>query len=148
MVVGTHALLETPVQFARLGLAVVDEQHRFGVAQRATLRAKGEAPDRGPHLLVMTATPIPRSLALSIYGDLDLSVLDEMPPGRRPIKTHLLQAGENERGYAFIRAQAQQGRQAFIIFPLVGGAIGALMWRLLAGEEEVIAEEDDAVRYD
>ena len=119
MVVGTHALLETPAQFARLGLAVVDEQHRFGVAQRAALRAKGEAPDQGPHLLVMTATPIPRSLALTVYGDLDLSVLDEMPPGRLPIKTHLLHAGERERGYAFIRAQAQQGRQAFIIFPLV-----------------------------
>jgi ATP-dependent DNA helicase RecG len=119
MVVGTHALLEAPVQFARLRLAVVDEQHRFGVAQRAALRGKGETPDRGPHLLVMTATPIPRSLALTVYGDLDLSVLDEMPPGRQPIKTHLLHTGEHERGYAFIRSQVQQGRQAFIIFPLV-----------------------------
>jgi ATP-dependent DNA helicase RecG len=119
MIVGTHALLEDPVEFARLGLAVVDEQHRFGVAQRAVLRAKGEAPDRGPHLLVMTATPIPRSLALTVYGDLDLSVLDELPPGRQPIKTHLLHAGERERGYAFIRAQVLLGRQAFLIFPLV-----------------------------
>jgi ATP-dependent DNA helicase RecG len=122
MVVGTHALLEAPVQFAHLGLAVVDEQHRFGVAQRAVLRSKGSLPDgtpRSPHLLVMTATPIPRSLALTIYGDLDLSVLDEMPPGRQPIDTHLLPAGERERGYAFIRSQVQKGRQAFIIFPLV-----------------------------
>ena len=124
IVVGTHALLEAPVEFARLGLAVVDEQHRFGVAQRAALRAKGEAASgdtaaRGPHLLVMTATPIPRSLALTVYGDLDLSVLDEMPPGRQPIETHLLRASERERSYAFIRAQVQKGRQAFIIFPLV-----------------------------
>ncbi len=119
LVVGTHALLEAPVEFARLGLAVVDEQHRFGVAQRAILRSKGEAAGRSPHLLVMTATPIPRSLALTVYGDLDLSVLDEMPPGRQPIKTHLLTANERERGYAFIRGQVQQGRQAFIIFPLV-----------------------------
>jgi len=120
--VGTHALLEAPVEFARLGLAVVDEQHRFGVAQRAALRSKGGAAEgapRSPHLLVMTATPIPRSLALTLYGDLDLSVLDEMPPGRQPIETHLLRASERERGYAFIRSQVQKGRQAFIIFPLV-----------------------------
>jgi len=122
VVVGTHALLEVPVEFARLGLAVVDEQHRFGVAQRASLRSKGGTEDgapRSPHLLVMTATPIPRSLALTLYGDLDLSVLDEMPPGRQPIETHLLPSSERERGYAFIRSQVQKGRQAFIIFPLV-----------------------------
>ena len=119
VVVGTHALIEAPVEFADLGLAVVDEQHRFGVAQRAALRSKGHLPGRGPHLLVMTATPIPRSLALTVYGDLDLSVLDEMPPGRQPIETHLLHANERERGYAFIRSQVQKGRQAFIIFPLV-----------------------------
>ncbi len=115
VVVGTHALIEGPVEFARLGLVVVDEQHRFGVAQRAALRGKGAS----PHLLVMTATPIPRSLALTVYGDLDLSVLDEMPPGRQPIQTHLMQAQERERGYGFIRSQLQKGRQAFIIFPLV-----------------------------
>ncbi len=114
-VVGTHALIEAPVEFANLGLVIVDEQHRFGVAQRAALRGKGG----NPHLLVMTATPIPRSLALTIYGDLDLSLLDEMPPGRQPIKTHLLRAQERERGYAFIRNQLQKGRQAFLIFPLV-----------------------------
>jgi ATP-dependent DNA helicase RecG len=114
-VVGTHALIEGPVEFANLGLVIVDEQHRFGVAQRAALRAKGG----NPHLLVMTATPIPRSLALTVYGDLDLSLLDEMPPGRQPIRTHLLRAQERERGYAFIRNQLQKGRQAFLIFPLV-----------------------------
>ena len=115
VVIGTHALIEAPVEFANLGLAIVDEQHRFGVAQRAALRGKGS----NPHVLVMTATPIPRSLALTVYGDLDLSVLDEMPPGRQPIETHLLRANEHERGYAFIRSQLQKGRQAFIIFPLV-----------------------------
>jgi len=115
IIVGTHALIEAPVEFANLGVAVVDEQHRFGVAQRAALRNKGA----NPHLLVMTATPIPRSLALTVYGDLDLSVLDEMPPGRQPIQTHILHANERERGYAFIRSQIQTGHQAFIIFPLV-----------------------------
>ncbi len=119
LVIGTHALIEGPVEFARLGLAVVDEQHRFGVAQRAALRAKGAARERSPHLLVMTATPIPRTLALTVYGDLDLSLLDEMPPGRQPIQTHILHANERERGYAFVRSQIQQGRQAFFIFPLV-----------------------------
>lgn len=117
VVIGTHALIEAPVEFANLGVVVIDEQHRFGVAQRAALRGKGG--QANPHLLVMTATPIPRSLALTIYGDLDLSILDEMPPGRQPIKTHILHANERERGYAFIRHQIQQERQAFIIFPLV-----------------------------
>jgi ATP-dependent DNA helicase RecG len=115
VVVGTHALIEDPVEFADLGLVVVDEQHRFGVAQRAALRAKGA----NPHLLVMTATPIPRSLALTVYGDLDLTVLDELPPGRQPIQTVLWPARERERAYAFIRSQVARGRQAFIIFPLV-----------------------------
>ncbi len=116
-VVGTHALLEEAVAFANLGVAIVDEQHRFGVAQRAALRAKGG--DAAPHLLVMTATPIPRTLALSVFGDLDLSVLDEMPPGRQPISTYVLHANERERAYHFIRRELQKGRQAFVIFPLV-----------------------------
>ncbi len=113
--VGTHALLEEPVAFQRLQLAVVDEQHRFGVAQRAALRNKGE----NPHLLVMTATPIPRSLALTVYGDLDLSVLDEMPEGRIPVETHVLLPLERERAYQLIRSQLKAGKQAFIIYPLV-----------------------------
>jgi ATP-dependent DNA helicase RecG len=113
--VGTHALIEEPVNFQRLQLAVIDEQHRFGVAQRAALRSKGE----NPHLLVMTATPIPRSLALTVYGDLDLTVIDQMPVGRRPIETHILMPLERERGYQLIRSQVNAGYQAFIIYPLV-----------------------------
>ena len=115
LVVGTHALLEEPVTFANLQLAVIDEQHRFGVEQRALLRSKGE----NPHLLVMTATPIPRSLALTVYGDLDLSVMDEMPPGRQPINTQVFYPRERERAYVFIRSQIEQGHQCFIIYPLV-----------------------------
>ncbi len=115
LVVGTHALLEDPVVFANLQLAVIDEQHRFGVDQRSILRAKGE----NPHLLIMTATPIPRSLALTVYGDLDLSVMDEMPPGRQPIQTQVFYPRERERAYVFIRSQIDQGHQCFIIYPLV-----------------------------
>jgi ATP-dependent DNA helicase RecG len=120
MVVGTQALIEEKVEFGNLGLAVVDEQHRFGVAQRAKLRGKGGgAQRRAPHLLVMTATPIPRTLALTVYGDLDLSIIDEMPPGRQPIDTRIVYVNERERAYAFVRSQVQKGRQAFIICPLV-----------------------------
>ncbi len=118
IVVGTHALIQAGVTFQKLALAVIDEQHRFGVRQRAALRQKGH----NPHVLVMTATPIPRSLALTIYGDLDLSIIDEMPPGRRPIETHVLLPTERERAYSFIRAQVRQGHQAYIICPLVEGS--------------------------
>ncbi len=113
--VGTHALIQESVQFKELALAVIDEQHRFGVEQRGTIRAKGY----NPHILVMSATPIPRTLALTIYGDLDLSLIDEMPPGRQEIKTKWLEPRERERAYSFIRAQVQQGRQAFVICPLI-----------------------------
>jgi ATP-dependent DNA helicase RecG len=115
LVIGTHALIEDPVIFHDLQLIVIDEQHRFGVAQRAILRSKGN----NPHLLVMTATPIPRSLALTIYGDLDLSVLDELPAGRQSIETYLLSPLERERAYTLIRNQVTEGHQAFIIYPLV-----------------------------
>ncbi len=115
LVVGTHALIEDPVEFSDLELAIIDEQHRFGVGQRATLRSKGT----NPHLLVMTATPIPRSLALTIYGDLDLSVMDEMPPGRQEVSTHVLNPLERERAYRLINSQIETGHQAFIIYPLV-----------------------------
>ena len=115
LVIGTHALLEDPVTFQRLQLAVIDEQHRFGVAQRSILRSKGD----NPHLLVMTATPIPRSLALTVYGDLDLSVMDEMPVGRKPVETHVVHPNERERAYHLIESQIAEGRQAFIIYPLV-----------------------------
>jgi ATP-dependent DNA helicase RecG len=115
ILIGTHALIEDPVTFADLQLIVVDEQHRFGVEQRAALRAKGT----NPHLLVMTATPIPRSLALTLYGDLDLSVMDELPPGRQMIPTHILMPNERERAYSVLRSQVEAGYQAFIIYPLI-----------------------------
>lgn len=115
IVIGTHALIQEGVAFRNLGLAVIDEQHRFGVAQRASLRQKGY----NPHVLVMSATPIPRSLALTLYGDLDISTIDEMPAGRREIKTYWLLPQERERAYNFIRKQVQEGRQAFIIYPLI-----------------------------
>ncbi|TAK11479.1 MAG: ATP-dependent DNA helicase RecG [Anaerolineae bacterium] len=115
LVVGTHALLEEPVQFKDLQFAVIDEQHRFGVEQRAALRGKGD----NPHLLVMTATPIPRSLALTVFGDLDLSVMDEMPPGREPVGTHVLVPRERERAYTLIKRELAAGHQAFVIYPLV-----------------------------
>jgi len=114
-VVGTHALIEDAVAFGRLGLAIVDEQHRFGVAQRQALLAKGEA----PHLLVMTATPIPRSLALSLYGDLDVSLLDEMPPGRTPVRTVLREDDARGKLADFIRREVADGGQAYWVFPLI-----------------------------
>jgi len=115
IIVGTHAIIQKGVEFHRLGLAVVDEQHRFGVAQRSALRQKGFS----PHVLVMTATPIPRTLALTLYGDLDLSVIDELPPGRQVVKTKWLRPGQRNSAYGFIRRQIAEGRQAFIICPLV-----------------------------
>ena len=115
IIIGTHALIEDPVEFHDLQMVVIDEQHRFGVSQRAALRAKGS----NPHLMVMTATPIPRSLALTVYGDLDVSVIDEMPPGRREIETHVLYPKERERAYSLLRRQVEAGHQAFIIYPLV-----------------------------
>jgi ATP-dependent DNA helicase RecG len=114
-VVGTHALVQSEVEFRQLGLVVVDEQHRFGVQQRARLRAKGEHPDA----LVMTATPIPRTLALTLYGDLDVSVLDALPPGRRPITTVARPEGKRTQIYAFLREQLGQGRQVYVVYPLV-----------------------------
>ena len=116
VMVGTHALIQGRVAFKNLGLAIVDEQHRFGVSQRAELRAKAAIP---PHLLVMTATPIPRTLALTLYGDLDVSILDELPPGRTPIKTELVRDKDRASLYAKMKAQLVQGRQAYVVYPLV-----------------------------
>ena len=116
ILVGTHAVIEDNVRFARLGLAVVDEQHRFGVEQRAKLWGKSQQP---PHILVMTATPIPRTLAMTIYGDLDVSVIDELPPGRKPIKTIHKYDNQLPGLYQGIRQQIKQGRQAYIVFPLI-----------------------------
>jgi len=115
IIIGTHALIHEGVEFKDLGLAVIDEQHRFGVLQRASMRQKGKS----PHVLVMSATPIPRTLALTIYGDLDVSVIDELPPGRREIKTKWLLPGERERAYSFLRSQVEKGHQVFVICPLV-----------------------------
>ncbi len=115
LLIGTHALIEDPVIFKDLQMIVVDEQHRFGVSQRAALRDKGE----NPHLLVMTATPIPRSLALTIYGDLDLTIIDEMPPGRQPVITQIIYPSEKERVFTIVKSQVEKGRQAFFIYPLV-----------------------------
>jgi ATP-dependent DNA helicase RecG len=115
ILVGTHAIIQQNIRMKNLRLAVIDEQHRFGVEQRANLRRKGN----NPHMLVMTATPIPRSLALTIYGDLDVSVIDELPPGRQVIETRWLGPRERERAYVFIQSQIDKGRQAFVICPLV-----------------------------
>ncbi|MFZ4815016.1 MAG: ATP-dependent DNA helicase RecG, partial [Phototrophicaceae bacterium] len=115
VIIGTHALIQSNVAFKHLAVAVIDEQHRFGVEQRGALRGKGH----NPHLLVMTATPIPRTLALTMYADLDLSVIDEMPPGRTPIRTSIHPPLEREACYSFIKGQLSVGRQAFIVHPLV-----------------------------
>jgi ATP-dependent DNA helicase RecG len=115
IVIGTHALVQKGVEYHKLGLAVVDEQHRFGVEQRTALREKGF----NPHMLVMTATPIPRTLALTLYGDLDLSVIDELPPGRQVVKTRWLKPEQRNSAYAFVRKQVGEGRQAFVICPLI-----------------------------
>lgn len=122
LVVGTHALLQEDVAFHRLGLVITDEQHRFGVAQRAALAAKGstDAVDStSPHMLIMSATPIPRTLSLMIYGDLDVSVLNELPAGRRPVRTYLVGSGLRARVHRFLRTQVEQGQQAYIVCPLV-----------------------------
>jgi len=113
--VGTHALIQKEVAFNKLGLAVIDEQHRFGVVQRSALRQKGF----NPHVLVMTATPIPRTMALTLYGDLDLSIIDELPPGRQVVRTKQLDPQDREKAYSFIHRQVSSGRQAFVICPLV-----------------------------
>jgi len=115
IVIGTHALIEEDVQFHRLGLAIIDEQHRFGVMQRSTLTSKGYAPD----VLVMTATPIPRTLALTVYGDLDVSVIDEMPPGRVPVSTRISFESRRRETYQFLEDELRKGRQVYVVYPLV-----------------------------
>jgi ATP-dependent DNA helicase RecG len=131
IIIGTHALVQKEVAFPKLGLAVVDEQHRFGVAQRSALREKGFS----PHMLVMTATPIPRTLALTLYGDLDLSIIDELPPGRQVVKTRWLKPAQRNSAYAFLRQQVAAGRQAFILCPLIE-------------ESEAVAAQAAVVEYE
>ncbi|MCB0770720.1 MAG: ATP-dependent DNA helicase RecG [Flavobacteriales bacterium] len=116
IIVGTHALLEDRVVFHRLGLAVIDEQHRFGVAQRARLWAKSAVP---PHVLVMTATPIPRTLAMTLYGDLDTSVIDELPPGRKPVRTEHRNDGSRNAVFGFLEKEIEKGRQVYVVYPLI-----------------------------
>lgn len=116
IIVGTHALLQEHVEFANLGFIVIDEQHRFGVAQRSLLREKGKA---NPDVLVMTATPIPRTLELTLYGDLDISVLDELPKNRKPIRTAVRQERDKEKVFSFLRQEIEHGRQAYIVYPLI-----------------------------
>ncbi len=115
LAIGTHALIQEAVEFHRLGLAVIDEQHRFGVLQRALIKKKGVSPD----ILVMTATPIPRTLGLTVYGDLDISIIDELPPGRKPIVTRLFHEHKREDVYRLVRTALDKGNQAFIVYPLV-----------------------------
>ncbi len=136
IVVGTHALIQSSVEIPGLALVVVDEQHRFGVSQRASLRGKG----RTPHLLAMSATPIPRSLALTVYGDLDLSVIDELPPGRQRIRTRWVEPGRREAAYGFVRKQVVDGRQAFIVCPLIEES-EAVQSRAAVEEYERLAAE-------
>jgi len=136
IVIGTHALIQQGVRFHKLGLAVIDEQHKFGVLQRATLKEKGYAPD----VLVMTATPIPRTLALTVYGDLDLSVIDAMPPGRTPIRTLLFTEGQRARAYRLIEDELAQGRQAYVVFPLVAESEKVDLQAAITGAERLQQE--------
>ena len=116
ILIGTHALLEDTVQFANLGFVVIDEQHRFGVEQRSKLWKKNEHP---PHILVMTATPIPRTLAMTLYGDLSVSVIDELPPGRKPIQTFHYYQSKRQSLNQFMAKQINAGRQIYIVYPLI-----------------------------
>jgi ATP-dependent DNA helicase RecG len=121
ILVGTHAVIQEGVEFKRLGLAVIDEQHKFGVRQRAVLREKG----RNPHVLIMTATPIPRTLALTVYGDLDISVIRELPKGRKPISTYWIEEDKRDSAYGFIKEELDKGRQAYVVCPLIDRASSA-----------------------
>jgi ATP-dependent DNA helicase RecG len=136
ILVGTHAVLEDEVRFARLGMAIIDEQHRFGVAQRAKMWAKNQRP---PHVLVMTATPIPRTLAMTVYGDLDVSVIDELPPGRKPIQTFHLFENKREKLHNFVRQQLDQGRQIYVVYPLIKESEKSDLKDLEAGFESMQA---------
>lgn len=134
ILIGTHALIEDPVQFKNLGLAIIDEQHRFGVEQRAKLWRKNSIP---PHMLVMTATPIPRTLAMTLYGDLDVSVIDELPAGRKPIKTIHLYENQRLRMFGFMRQEIAKGRQVYVVYPLIKESEKLDLLHLEAGIEAI-----------
>jgi ATP-dependent DNA helicase RecG len=136
-VIGTHAVIQQGVTFAKLGLVVVDEQHRFGVLQRKTLMEKGYKPD----VLVLTATPIPRTLAMTVYGDLDVSVIDQMPPGRKPVRTFLLTDGQRGRAYQILRDELRSGRQAYVVYPLVEESEKTDLQAAMQGAEQLQADE-------
>ncbi len=144
VLIGTHALIEDDVQFRALGLAIIDEQHRFGVDQRSKLWAKGPALDSEgracvpPHILVMTATPIPRTLAMTLYGDLDVSVIDELPPGRKPVQTMLIDQRKRRALYKFMRDEIAKGRQVFVVFPLIFESEKMDLKNLEEGYEEIV----------
>jgi ATP-dependent DNA helicase RecG len=143
LVVGTHALFQESVTFRDLGLVVVDEQHRFGVTQRQALAEKGST----PHLLVMTATPIPRSLALTLYGDLDLSVIDQMPPGRRPVRTHLRFEDARSKVFEFVRKEITEGGRAFVVYPIID-ASEEIEAAALTEHEEMVRDALPGVEVD
>ena len=136
ILIGTHALIEEDVRFRALGLAVIDEQHRFGVDQRSKLWAKG--PGVPPHILVMTATPIPRTLAMTLYGDLDVSVIDELPPGRKPVQTMLIGQGKRSALYKFMRDEIAKGRQVFVVYPLIFESEKMDLKNLEEGYEDIV----------
>ena len=136
ILIGTHALIEEDVRFRALGLAVIDEQHRFGVDQRSKLWAKG--PGVPPHVLVMTATPIPRTLAMTLYGDLDVSVIDELPPGRKPVQTMLIGQGKRRALYKFMRDEIAKGRQVFVVYPLIFESEKMDLKNLEEGYEDIV----------
>jgi ATP-dependent DNA helicase RecG len=137
ILVGTHALIEDPVLFQNLGLVIIDEQHRFGVAQRAKMWSKSDNP---PHILVMTATPIPRTLAMTLYGDLDISVIDELPPGRKPVKTSLYSDSARLRIFGFIRQKIAEGRQIYIVYPLIKESESLDLKHLMDGYESIVRD--------
>ncbi|WP_339701538.1 ATP-dependent DNA helicase RecG, partial [uncultured Marixanthomonas sp.] len=137
ILIGTHALLEDKVQFNNLGLAIIDEQHRFGVAQRSKLWHKNELP---PHVLVMTATPIPRTLAMSVYGDLDISVIDELPPGRKSIKTVHRFDANRLKVFRFLKDEISKGRQVYIVYPLIQESEALDYKDLMDGYESIVRE--------
>ncbi|MCK0156705.1 ATP-dependent DNA helicase RecG [Cellulophaga sp. F20128] len=137
ILIGTHALLEDKVQYKNLGLAIIDEQHRFGVAQRAKLWHKNEVP---PHILVMTATPIPRTLAMSLYGDLDISVIDELPPGRKPIKTVHRYDANRLKVFRFIKDEIKLGRQIYVVYPLIQESEALDYKDLMDGYESIVRD--------
>jgi ATP-dependent DNA helicase RecG len=141
LIVGTHALLSEGVHFRNLGLVITDEQHRFGVGQRSRLTEKGrEAAGAPPHVLVMSATPIPRTLALILYGDLDVSVIDELPPGRQSIDTFLVGSDKRERMYQFVRQQVQGGHQVYIVCPSVSAESALERGTMTAAELKAVEE--------